>query len=284
MSEIWIDKYKPKTLNDYIGDQYLTILHYLDEFFKEKKGKGFLIYGKPGVGKSALISVIGNYYNADMYIINASDERNSLNFGAINAPSLIGKKRIIILEEVDGINVLTFKTLAKIIELSKNPIILICNDINKIDNIVKSKCFVKEIVVNRFDLKLLANRIIKEEKLNITNDQLNKDLVNLTSYRSLLDYLQFGNTSKIGSFETSENLKDAIQFISDNSSSPNLISLADIYMKRYRQGYKNGETIAKYILNSINKTSSDYPRTYRLIHEVRHPKKSTGSLKIIGFK
>lgn len=285
MNEIWIDKYAPKSLEDYVGDQYQTILYYIDEFYKGKRNKGFLLYGLPGVGKSALINVIGNHYNADMYIINGSDERNEIDINIINASSLLGKKRIIILEEIDGFNKQRFKELSIIIELSKHPIILICNDIKLIDNIVKSKCYLKEIVVNKFALRSLANKIIKEENLNINKDKLNKDLVFIKSYRSLLDYLQFGYISEKGSFTKSENLKDEITFINDNSESPKLISLSDIYLKRSQQGYKNGQIISKFILNSIDMKSSDYPRTYRLIHDVKNQKKQNiGTIRITGFK
>ena len=273
MSEIWIDKYKPKTLDDYVGDQYQTILHYIDGFYKGNRNKGFILYGLPGTGKSALIDVIGNHYNADMYIINGSDERNNLNGDAMNASSLLGEKRIIVLEEIDGFNKQRFKDLSTIIESSKNPIILICNEIKLIDNIVKSKCYQKEIICNRFTLKNLANKIIKDENLNINKDQLNEDIVFIKSYRSLFNYLQFGYISEMDSF------------INDNSESPKLISLADIYLKRSQQRYKNGEKISKYIIDNIDKISDNYPRTYKLIYETKHKsKQNSGLIKIIGFK
>jgi replication-associated recombination protein RarA len=284
MVEMWINKYKPKSINDYVGDQYQMILYYIDEFYKGKKNKGFIIYGKPGVGKSALIDVIRDYYNADMYIINTSDDRNNLDFNAMNAPPLTGDKKIIILEEIDGFNPKEFKVLSKIIELSKHPIILICNEIKLIDNIVISKCYIKEITCNKFTLKNLANKIIKTESLNINKDQLNKALISIKSYRSLFNYLQYNYISEMGSFKTNGNFKDEIIFTNDNSESPKLISLSDIFFKRSQEGYKNGQKISKYIIDSIDVKKSDYPRTYKLIHEVKNKKVNTGTIKIIGFK
>lgn len=285
MSELWIDKYAPQTLDDYVSDQYTTILYFLDEFFRGKKNKGFLLYGSAGVGKSALINVIGSHYNAEMYIINGSDERNNLDFAAINAASLMGNKRIVIIEESDGLTNKTFKELVKIIELSKNPIILICNDINLIPNIIKQKCYIKEIVTNKFNLKILATRIIEKENLKIDSKRLSYNLDTISSYRELFDFLQFNITSSKGSFNIKENLQDQITFINDNSTSPELISLSDIFLNRSRNGFKNGEKIAKYILDNVNKTTDNYPRTYKFIHEAKSKKKNKSQpLKILGFK
>lgn len=275
---LWINKYAPKSINDYVGDQYQILLHYLDEFYKGHRDKSFILYGKPGTGKSALINVIGNYYNADTYIINGSDHRSNLDFDAMNAQSLSGQKRIIILEEIDGFDKKSYNELANIISICNNPIILICNDINLIDNIVKNKCIIKEIKVDRFALKNLANKIIEIENLDISNDQINDALKSIKSYRQLYDFLQFGQISEKGSFNKSDNFKDDLQYISDNSESPQLISLADIYFKQSNQ------KVANYILDQIDVKTSLYPRTYRMIADARKSKTKSGTISIIGFK
>ena len=282
--ELFKNKYSPKTLDEYIGSSYETLKFYIEQALTNKiKSKGFILYGLPGTGKTTIVNVLANHYDMDISITNSSDDRNHINGNIIHTSSLLNdKKKLIIFDECDGLTDKAFKELDKIIS-NYSPIILICNDISKIPPHIKSKCFIKEIIVDKFSLKSLATKIIKEENLNINKDQLNKDLINIKSYRSLLDYLQFGYISEMESFSITENLENEIIFINDNSESPKLISLADIYMKRFRQGYKSGMKISKYIIDNIDIKDSKYPRTYKLIHEVKTGKSNTG-IKILGFK
>ena len=282
--ELFKNKYCPRNLDEYIGD-VSALKYYIERSLDNKDfNKSFLLYGSPGTGKSTICQIMADHYGMDIFITNSSDNRSHIDPGIIHTSSLLNdKKKLILFDEVDGMDKNGFKSLESILS-NYSPIILVANDISKIPNSIKSKCYQKEVKITRFDLKILADQIIKAENLQISKESLNEALKSINSYRSLLDYLQFGITSQKGSFGIAENLKDTIQFTSDNSESPSLISLADIYMNRSRQGYKNGEKIAKYILDNINKISNDYPRTYRLIHEVRKPKKSAGKISIIGFK
>jgi hypothetical protein len=182
----------------------------------------------------------------DLFLTNSSDDRNHIDSDIIHTSSLVSnQKKLVVFDEVDG---LADKT------------------------------------VNKFALKSLANKIIKEENLDIDKDTLNKALISIKSYRGLLDYLQFSHTSEIGSFGTTENLKDIITFTNDNSESPNLISLADIYLKRSQQGYKNGNNISKFILDNIDMKSDNYPRTYQLLGELKKDKVKSEKIQVTGFK
>ena len=276
------NSYCPTSLDDYIGD-IQTIQYYIERSLKiQESGKAFLLFGLPGTGKSTITKILADHYNMDIIINNASDDRNSIDPKIIHTSSLINNnKKLIVFDECDGMAPKAFKQLGIVIK-NYSPIILICNDINRISQDIKSKCYIKEVKINHFELKSLANRIIKSENLNISKIQLDDALKHIDSYRSLLDFLQFETLSNKGSFETKINFQDEITFISDNSEQPKLVSLADIFYQRSKQGYKNGEKISKYILNSIDKTSSNYPRTYKLIHEVKN-KKKTGTIKILGF-
>lgn len=284
MSELFKNKYLPVNLDEFIGDM-TTLQFYIKESLKGKtKGKSFILFGSPGTGKSTIVNILAKEYNMDLVITNSSDNRNHIDPGIIHTSSLLNdNKKLIVFDECDGMDKNGFKELEKVIS-NYSPIILIANDINKIPGFIKSKSYQKQVTVDRFALKVLAKKIIKEEGLNISDNKLNESLKSINSYRGILDFLQFGFISDFGSFNTSENIKDTIQFTSDNSESPNLISLADIYLRRSQQGYKSGQKIAKYILDSIDVKTSNYPRTYRLIAEARKPKKKTGTIKILGFK
>ncbi len=282
--ELFKNKYLPKNFDNYIGDMS-TLQFYIEEALKNKiKDKAFLLYGLPGTGKSTVVTLMAKKLNMNIHITNSSDDRNKINGGIIHTGSLLNdKKKLIVFDECDGMNPKIFKELSKVIS-NYSPIILIANDSSKIPNFIKQKCYQKQMVVNRFSLKVLAKRIIKEESLDISDDQLNKDLSNIDSYRSLLDYLQFGSISNKGSFGIKENLQDQITFTNDNSEDPKLISLADIFYKRSQQGFKSGQKISKFILDSIDKNTDDYPRTYRLLHEIKQSKNNKNSpIKILKW-
>lgn len=286
MTNLFKHQYCPKTLDDYIGSSYETLQYYIERSLKGEDPKGFILYGLPGTGKSTMVNIIANHYNMDIIITNASDDRNTINSDIMRTSSLVSDtKKLIIFDECDGLTDKAFKSLGVVIS-NYSPIILIANDISKIPNFIKSKCHLKEVTVNKFELKSLAIKIIKSENLDINIDKLNKDLLHIKSYRSLLDYLQFGHISEKGSFTKTENLKDEITFTFDNAESPKMISLADIFLKRSQMNYKNGAKISKFILDNIDVKSVDYPRTYRLIHEVKNraKKQNTGTIRIVGFK
>lgn len=284
MTDLFKNQYHPQTFDDYVGDMS-TLQYYIERSLNSQEvGRGFILYGLPGTGKSTIVGVLANHYEMDLFLTNSSDERNHIDGNIIHTSSLLSnQKKLVVFDEIDGLTDKAFKELGVVIS-NYSPIILIANDISRIPNFIKSKCYIKEIVVNKFALKSLANKIIKQENLDIDKDTLNKDLVFIKSYRGLLDYLQFGYTSEIGSFENNKDIRDEITFINDNSESPKLISLADIFLKRSQWGYKAGQKISKFILNSIDMKSSDYPRTYRLIYEVKNKKVDTGTIRITGFK
>ena len=273
--------YCPTSLKDYIGDSQ-TIQYFIERSLDNKESeKAMILFGSPGTGKSTIVNILAKHYNMDIIVTNASDERNTIDPKIMHTSSLLNtKKKLIVFDEADGMSKKGFDQLGVVIK-NYSPIIIICNDISKIPTHIKSKCYTKQITVDRFALKNLAKKIIKSENLQISNDQLNEALIHIDSYRSLLDYLQFGEVSNKGSFESKEDFKNEITFISDNSEQPKLISLADIYYQRSKQGYKNGMKVAKYILNSIDKTSSEYPRTYRLLYETK--KNKSEKIKILGF-
>ena len=134
---IWIRKYSPKTLSEVQG-QNLAIQKlklYVDNY---KIGmKPLLIYGSQGVGKTSSVYALANEQDLEIIEVNASDVRNaesinSLLGSAINQKSLFGKKKLILVDELDGLAGREDRGgVAAINALLKNstyPIVLIAND------------------------------------------------------------------------------------------------------------------------------------------------------------
>ena len=103
-NQLWLEKYRPITLEDYVGVK--DICKQVSEWIKgiSKKEKGtppfLLLHGKAGVGKTTLAHIIMKEYGYDVIEINASDHRTKTNIhdnlGSIAGYSIISleKKRL----------------------------------------------------------------------------------------------------------------------------------------------------------------------------------------------
>ena len=112
-----------------------------------------LVYGPPGVGKTTVGKVLaraslGDFFDPMNFIMtNASDERgidfirNNLKQWA-NMKALGADRRVILLDEADGLTPAAQDALRQIIELSSDNcfFILTANDISKIRPAIKSRC------------------------------------------------------------------------------------------------------------------------------------------------
>ena len=313
---LYTEKYRPQTIKDYVGFSHHDLLNYLKRTLEGKEKKSaFILTGIPGSGKTTLVNVVANHLNLNLIISNSSDKRKKrdINTNSFRTTSITNQeKNVIVYDEADGISSNGMKELERIIKRYSNPIIIICNDINKIPYSIRKLCYIKDFKVDRFSLKALANKVMKEENLDLPKNEVEKIINESSTYRDVLKALQFGlgdqKDSKLsrdnmilkslyGEYpEISGDIRELIIIYNDNSDNPNLISLADLYYERYYGEYTYGKKIIGTILNSVrnqNIRKISYPRTYRLIHEAKYgtQKKQTNNIsrskpkiKIVGFK
>lgn len=180
-NSLWVEKYRPQTLKDYIGNELLKekVQSYLDN----NDVPHLLLYGKAGTGKTTLAKIISNTIECDYMVINASDEnnvetvRNKVKNFASGA-SFKGFK-IIILDEFDYMTPNAQAILRNLMEtFSRHTrFILTCNYHEKIIEPILSRCQTfavnppskKEVAVHvsdilnkegiKFDIKDLADII-----------------------------------------------------------------------------------------------------------------------------
>lgn len=69
---IWVEKYRPRTLDDYIGND--DLLDKSRGFIESDDIPHLLFHGRPGTGKSALAKIIVSQIDCDYMYKNASDE------------------------------------------------------------------------------------------------------------------------------------------------------------------------------------------------------------------
>ena len=138
----WVEKYRPKTLNDMIGHD--LIIKTLSKFIVKSELPHLLFFGPAGIGKTSLIhACIRNIYkegtNKLMFLeLNASDDRgidivrkNIKEFSSTKSPT--GEIRIVILDEADSMTTDAQAALRRIIEIYTHNIrfCLICNYVTR---------------------------------------------------------------------------------------------------------------------------------------------------------
>jgi len=138
MSQLsWIEKYKPKTLDEIVGNDAAKkdFLDWIEKW--DERGKAALLHGPPGVGKTVLVEVAASTLNYRLIETNASETRktefleNVIKPAAFNR-SLFSSKVMIFFDEIDGLSgeesgAINF--LLELIESSKVPIVMAANDL-----------------------------------------------------------------------------------------------------------------------------------------------------------
>ncbi|MCD6371924.1 MAG: replication factor C large subunit [Candidatus Aenigmarchaeota archaeon] len=133
---VWTIKYAPKSLKEFI-DQKKALSRFLKWYKSFKPGKAALLYGPPGVGKTALVRTFAKDENLLLIEMNASDFRSAEKiksvFGSsMNQMPFFKKSKIFLIDEVDGISGREDRggvgEIIKIIKTSRFPVVLTAND------------------------------------------------------------------------------------------------------------------------------------------------------------
>jgi replication factor C large subunit len=134
----WIKKYEPKSLSEIKGQD--EAVEYLKEFIKNPKKsrkKAVILYGPSGNGKTSSVYALAKELDLELIEVNASDFRNKDKIDssigeASKQMSLFGKRKLILVDEVDGLSGHEdrggVQAINKVIEESRFPVILTCND------------------------------------------------------------------------------------------------------------------------------------------------------------
>lgn len=192
MYAAWTVKYKPRTLSEVVGNA--ESIRKFTEWVKSwsegvpKKRAAFL-HGPPGIGKTVCVEALANDLGLELVEKNASDYRTAdavQRFAGLASQygTLLGGRRLILLDELDGITGTSdrggLRAVTEIVKAAKCPVVLVANNaydprfrtlrrycllvefkkptIRQVMNHLKMVCAREGINVDEESLKFLADR------------------------------------------------------------------------------------------------------------------------------
>ncbi len=201
---LWVEEYRPKTIDDCILPQSLKTL--FTSFIEKGELSNLLFSGTAGIGKTTVAKALCEQLNCDWIMINGSEEggidvlRNKIkNFAS--TVSLSGGKKVVILDEADYLNPQSTQPALRgfIEEFHKNcRFILTCNFKNRIIEPLHSRFSNIEFKIANKDKPKLASKlferatyILKEQNVDFEEKVL-AELIkkHFPDFRKLINELQ----------------------------------------------------------------------------------------------
>ena len=253
---LWVEKYRPKSLDTYIGNEHLKSK--VEIYLESGDLPHLLLYGRAGTGKTTLAKLLVNNIECDHLYINASDENSveTVRTKVRGFASTVGFKdyKIIILDECDYITPNAQAALRNLMEtFSKHcRFILTCNFVERIIDPIQSRCqsfqiippSKQEVATHLYnilhgegvdfqidDIKILVNsgypdirRVINSSQRNVVNGKLKLDTSSILQNDYKLKLLKILNT---------QNKKTAFKDIRQLLADSQITDFADLFRLLY---------------------------------------------------
>lgn len=255
---IWVEKYRPTTLEDYLGNDIIKETFSL--YVKNQDFPHILLCGGPGTGKTTLAKMLTKAIDCEFIYINASDERtlDVIRDKIKNFVSSAGFKpmKVIILDEFDGMPELSQRTLRSVMETYalRNRFILTANYKERIIEAIESRCQKLELISpTKKEVALHLIKILKQENVVFRNEDL-AEIINSQwpDIRKIIQVCQ--QSSLTGTLKLSQQA-----LISQNTKN----KLLDFFLKKtsfqeirkfvVEQDLKRFEEIYEYLYENLDK-------------------------------
>lgn len=258
--DLWVEKYRPTKISEVIGNEQAkaAFVDWLKS--KTRRKKAVLLYGPPGVGKTALVNAASNEFGFRIVEMNASDTRTesainkvagpATSFVALDKFSTESKGNLLFLDEVDGVLGNQDKggigAIVKIVEESKIPVILAAND----PELQKLRPLKKVCELIRFQqvriplIIVMLRKICVKELINAESEALERIAENSQGdVRSAINDLQ-----RLAAEKRFLRLQDTLVLSSRNK---------DVNMQETLKGVFSAKSFAEAI-SLINRSSVDH--------------------------
>ena len=184
MKEIWTEKYRPKNLDEVVGQKHVT--ERLKAYVSSNNMPHLLLTGPAGTGKTTCSlalakEMFGDEWKGNFIELNASDERGidvvrgKIKEFARTAPLGSAEFKIIFMDEADALTsdaqAALRRTMEKFSKICR--LILSCNYYSKIIDPIQSRCAVFRFKpLSREDVSEYLNKIVTNEGIKIDDDAM----------------------------------------------------------------------------------------------------------------
>ena len=271
-SFLWVEKYRPKTINECIlPDRLKTIFQQISS---EGRIPNMILSGGPGMGKTTVAKALCNEVGCYFLMINGSEEsgidvlRTKIR-GYASTVSFDGKRKVVILDEADYLNPQSTQPALRsfIEEFEKHcSFIMTCNYINRIIEPLHSRCQTIDFRINKEEkLNVGSNfgkrlyTILDQEKVDYDKKVVAEVLMkHFPDYRRVLNELQ--KYSKYGNIDSG-----ILSQVSDIDLSELMNHMKD---KKFNE-------VRKWVVNNLD---NDPQKIYRKIYDVAEKYVQTTSI------
>ena len=181
---LWVEKYRPKKIEDCILSEDLK--QTFIEFVKKKEIPNLLLSGTPGTGKTTVARALCEEIGVDYIIINGSDEgrqidtlRNKIkNFASTISLTKEANHKVVIIDEADYMNAESVQpALRNFIETFFNNcrFIFTCNFKSRIIEALHSRCTVIDFKTINGQKALSQNNLLKRLEFILNDNQIKYD-------------------------------------------------------------------------------------------------------------
>jgi len=284
MEDIWIEKYRPKTLEEVVGQD--EIIERLQAYVKTKNVPHLMFAGPAGTGKTTSViamskQLFGDTWRQNFNELNASDERGigivrgKIKDFARTAPMGKNPFKIIFLDEADSLTTDAQSALRRTIEKYSHicSFVLSVNYSSKIIEPIQSRCTIFRFSpIKNDDVKKYIRKIASKEKLEVTADGLETLIfISRGDLRKAINILQVGASTnkKITAevlYETSATAKpeDVKNLITSALAGNFMAARNQLYTLLIQYGL-SGEDVIKQIHQTIYDLSIPDENKIRLI-------------------